>query len=64
MLKELSASTGRSMAQLIREAVDRLGPVAGVDRRARAIGAVGGFRSGASHVSGSHDDELAEAFAE
>lgn len=64
LLKQLSASTGRSMAELIREAVDRLGAVANVDRRARAIAAVGGFHSGSSHVSGSHDDELAEAFSE
>ncbi|HVF52459.1 MAG TPA: ribbon-helix-helix domain-containing protein [Actinomycetota bacterium] len=64
MLKQVSASTGRSMADLIREAIDRLGAVAGVDRRARAIAAIGGFRSGTSHVSASHDDELAEAFAE
>lgn len=64
MLKEVSASTGRSMAELIREAVDRLGAVAGVDRRARAIAAIGGFRSGSNQVSGSHDDELTEAFAE
>lgn len=64
MLKQLSASTGRSMAELIREAVDRLGPVTGVDRRARAIAAIGGFRSGSSDVSGSHDDELAKAFGE
>lgn len=64
MLKQVSASTGRSMAELIREAIDRLGAVAGVDRRARAIAAIGGFHSGSSHGSSSHDDELTEAFAE
>ena len=64
MLKQVSASSGKSMAELIREAVDRLGAVAGVDRRARAIAAVGGFHSGSSDVSASHDDELSEAFAE
>lgn len=64
MLKRVSASTGKSMAELIREAVDRLGAVSGVDRRARAIVAVGGFRSGSSHVSAAHDDELSEAFSE
>lgn len=64
LLKEVSASTGRSMAEVIREALDRLGAVAGVDRRARAIAAIGGFHSGSSHVSGSHDDELAESFSE
>jgi predicted DNA-binding protein len=64
MLKQVSASTGRSMAEVIREAIDRLGAVGGVDPRARAIAAIGGFHSGSSQVSGSHDDELAEAFAE
>lgn len=64
ILKELSVSTGRSMAELIREAVDRLGAIASVDRRARAIAAIGGFHSGSNHISDSHDEELAEAFAE
>lgn len=64
MLKQVSASTGRSMAELIRAAVDGLGALAGGDRRARAIAALGGFHSGSSHVSRSHDDELSEAFAE
>ncbi len=64
VLKRLSVATGRSMADLIREAVDRLGAAAGVDRRARAIEAIGGFRSGSTHVSSSHDDELSEAFQE
>lgn len=64
LLKEVSASTGKSMAEVIREAVDRLGAVAGVDRRARAIAAVGGFHSGSTHVSSSHDDELTAAFSE
>jgi hypothetical protein len=63
-LKTEAGSRGVSMAFLIREAVDRFAALspAGVNRRARALESVGGFRSGRTDVSRRHDDELAEAF--
>ena len=65
-LKEEAAARGVSMAQLIRQAVDRFTATSGggTDRRRRAISSVGGFRSGRSDISARHDDELPEAFAE
>ncbi len=66
-LRELSAATGRSIADLTRDAVTLyLQHSAGPTREAlieRAIGAAGKFSSGQTDVSGKHDLYLAEAFA-
>ena len=52
------------MAALIRDAVDRAYPPPGRadERWARALAAVGGFRSGSPDISAEHDRELGEAF--
>lgn len=65
-LRRLSAATGRSIADLVRQGVDevlaaarRPGPE---DRLERAKRVVGQFSSGAVEVSTHHDRYLAEAF--
>jgi len=64
-LKSVAARRGASMAAVIREVVDELvarGASSGEDRtRARALAAVGRFRSGRRDVSRRHDAYLAEA---
>lgn len=66
MLRYLSMETGRSMAELIREGIDRLAASnPRVDRQhrvERAISLAGRFSSGKSDVSVEHDRQLAEAF--
>jgi len=54
------------MAALIREAVDRTYGLDDSDevRWQKALGSVGGFRSGRSDVSERHDDVLADAYSE
>ena len=63
-LRQLAAAQGRSMASLIRGSVDALLDRAPADeaevRRARALRAVGRFRSGARDLSSRHDRHLAE----
>ena len=65
-LKRLSAHSGRSIADLIREAVElslRKQVAASFDdRMKRALSVVGKYSSGAHDVSVHHDDYLAEAF--
>ena len=64
-LKRAAAERGVSMAEVVREAVDRYlasGPAQ--PRKRHAIQAVGGFRSGRHDVSAEHDRHLADAFAE
>ena len=65
-LREASAATGRSVADLVREGVDRyLAGRAGArreERIERAIRVAGRFSSGRSDVSSNHDKHLAEAF--
>ncbi len=64
-LRRLSATSGRSIADLIREAVERLGKQGAADleqRTKRALGVAGRFSSGASDMSAHHDDYLANAF--
>ena len=63
-LRRLARTRKTSMAALIRDAVDRTYGVDGNQdaRWARAMAAVGGFRSGRSDVSERHDDLLADAF--
>jgi hypothetical protein len=67
-LRQLSASTGKSIAELVRNGVDeylagrRLSPAE--DRVERAIGVAGMFSSGRTDVSVKHDRYLADAFDE
>jgi len=65
-LKRLSANSGRSIANLIREAVElclrKQIPADFNERTKRALGVAGRFSSGASDVSAHHDDYLADAF--
>lgn len=65
-LRRLSASTGRSVADLIRQGVEALLSSAPLPdkneqvQRARRV--AGRFRSGATDGSSDHDRHLAEAF--
>lgn len=65
-LRHDSAATGRSVADLIREGVDRYlagrSDLGREERIERAIGVAGKFSSGRSDVSANHDRHLAEAF--
>jgi hypothetical protein len=63
-LKSLAAERGVSVAELIREAVDRhlFMRITPAGRRERAIASVGGFHSGLTDVSERHDEDLAEAY--
>ena len=65
-LRRLSAATGRSIADLIREvvrqALSAAPPAARQDRVERASRLAGKFASGSSHGSAEHDRHLAEAF--
>jgi predicted DNA-binding protein len=65
-LKRLSANSGRSIADLIREAVEiclrKQGGADFEERTKRALSVAGKFSSGAHDVSVHHDDYLAEAF--
>jgi hypothetical protein len=65
-LRRLSAETGKSAAELIRNGIDqylagRRGPTA-EDRIERAIKVAGAFASGGGDGSSEHDRYLAEAF--
>jgi len=66
LLKRLAAQQHVSMAELIRRAVDlfTLSPDATniMERRKRAIAAVGRFHSGRGDLAARHDDYLVEAF--
>lgn len=64
-LKRLSAEQGRSVSDLVREAVDRLvaeRPDRDAELRRRALALVGKFDSGRTDVSRHHDEHLSEAF--
>jgi len=65
-LRNLSAETGRSVADLVREGVDRyLVTRKQPDREElvrRALSLIGQFSSGPGDVSDNHDRYLAEAF--
>jgi len=67
-LKELSVAENKSMAELIREAVDGLlRSSLRMDREAikrRAIAAAGQFRSGVSDLAANHDSYLSEAYVD
>ena len=67
-LKALAKERGVSMAELIRESVDKLlnSPEA-IDleeRKRRAIAAAGKFHSGLPDLATNHDHYLAEAYGE
>ncbi len=66
-LWRLSAQSGRSIADLVRESIDAMLTARRQpnrqDRVERALRAAGRFRSGASNVSRKHDRHVAEAFA-
>ena len=65
-LKALAAAEGRSMADLIRDAVDVILRARGVvDReevKARSLAALGRFRSGSRDLGSKHDHHLTDAF--
>ena len=65
-LRALSASSGRSIAELIRQSVDRQLAADGAVRREeqiqRAIRVAGRFKSGATDVSTNHNRYLAKAY--
>jgi Arc/MetJ-type ribon-helix-helix transcriptional regulator len=65
-LKALAAAEGRSVADLVRTAVDALlGSRARLDRaalRRQAIELAGRFRSGTPDLGAEHDRHLGEAF--
>jgi predicted DNA-binding protein len=65
-LRRLSAATGKSTKELIRNAIDRYlaeSPVSKPeDRIERAIKAAGAFASGSNDAGADHDRYLAEAF--
>ncbi|MBI2238100.1 MAG: ribbon-helix-helix protein, CopG family [Actinobacteria bacterium] len=66
-VRRIAAERGVSVAEVIREAVDRLPDRDDrAERWARALAAVGKGhdREGATDVSARHDDYLAEAYAE
>jgi hypothetical protein len=65
-LRQLSAATGKSIAELIRNGIDQYLAGKGVadpeERIGRAIRVAGKFSSGLADVSAEHDRHLAEAF--
>ena len=65
-LRQLSSSSGQSIADLVRQGVDRLlasrSGVSRQERIERAMRVAGKFKSGKSDVSTHHDEYLADAF--
>ncbi len=62
-LKELAAQRGVSMAELIRQGVERiLAESDERERRRRALAVIGRFHGGPSDVSVNHDRYLAEDY--
>ena len=65
-LRALSAATGRSVADLVRDAVDHA--ISGAyrvtrqERIARAMRVAGRYSSGLTDISARHDEYLAEAY--
>ena len=68
MLKKIAVTQHKSMAEIIRQAVDFFGKAkhGGGDkqRRKRAMAAAGLFRSGVKDLAASHDSYLTKAFGE
>ena len=67
-LRQASAATGRSVADLIRQGVDQYlagrSELGREERIERAIEVAGKFSSGRSDISADHDTHLAEAFGQ
>ncbi len=67
-LKELAATQNKSMAELIRHAVDMLlrnaTAIDREERKRRAIAAAGRFRSSTPDLSTEHDRYLSEAYTD
>jgi hypothetical protein len=67
-LRQASAATGRSVADLIRQGVDQYlagrSELGREERIERAIKVAGRFSSGRTDVSAHHDRHLAEAFGQ
>ena len=65
-LRQMSGASGKSIADLVRQGVDRLlasqPALSQEERIQRAMRVAGRFRSGASDVSAHHDRYLAEAY--
>jgi len=65
-LRQISSATGQSIADLVRQGVDRFltaqSSVSRQERIDRAMRIAGKFSSGKSDVSAHHDDYLAQAF--
>jgi hypothetical protein len=68
MLKKMAKDQHKSMAEIIRQAVDYFGKVrqgrANRQLRNRAMAAVGHFKSGEKDLATSHDSYLNEAFGQ
>lgn len=67
MLKKMAAAQHKSMAEIIRQAIDffaRAKYGGEAQRRRRAMAAAGHFRSGLKDLAASHDSYLAEIFGE
>jgi len=65
LLKKMAAAEHKSMAEIIRHAIDYFTKAKqpGVDQlRKRAMAATGCFRSGVNDLAVSHDSYLAEVF--
>jgi hypothetical protein len=67
-LRSVSAATGRSVADLIRQGVDQYlagrSKLSREEQIERAIRVAGRFSSGRTDVSASHDRHLTEAFVQ
>ncbi len=62
-LRQLAAAQHRSMAAVIRQAIDRFIEDAGREaRRRRAMSVVGAFSGGPGKFSENHDDLLADEY--
>lgn len=66
VVKAMAKARGISAAEIIRRAIDELAQsnlmVDEADKRARALGIVGRFRSGRQDISKNHDAYLSEAY--
>jgi hypothetical protein len=64
-LRKISAASGQSIADLVRQAVDRLlasrHSISREERIERAIRVAGQFRSGLKDISTNHDEYFVEA---
>lgn len=65
-LKKLAAAEGRSIADLVRDGVERVLESTGESRRERMLRAAkvfGRFRSGTTDLASRHDEQFAESVA-